>query len=177
MAISRNRNPKRGFTLLEALVALIMFAVLMLALSMALHSAITAKSGSEQEQDTNTTVRAVFGALNRDIQSAYVSANSPISVFATQITGSSNGSTTSPTGGASGPNGGTSVSNVPGSPGILMLSTLTNRVQDDSTDPSGAGAAGTVVSQPQSSATANTNATPQWDTSLVRYDLDFRPER
>ena len=71
----------RGFTLLEALVALVIFGVLTLSLSLALTTALHAQVYAQQRQQEEGTVRAIFGSLSRDVQAAYVSLSNPAAIF------------------------------------------------------------------------------------------------
>ena len=72
---------RKGFTLLEALVAMVMLTVIMYAVTMALSVSLRAQTTSSQRQEESGTVRAIFGILGRDLQAACGSLNSPASVF------------------------------------------------------------------------------------------------
>lgn len=147
--VRRQPTRQRGFTLLEALLALIMFGLIMAALAMVFSTALRVHSDSEKVQDDNGTVRAVLDSLKRDILAANASVNDPSSVF---IAG---GSATS--------NGG---QNDVSSPGLLTLSTFTNRIQaDDLFSAGGSNTSNTTSSSPNGDP-------PQSSAQLVRYDLD-----
>src|SRR5262245_18590019 len=70
-----------GFTLMEALVALIIFGIITSAVSLSLSAAMNAHRISTERQEETGSVRALFGALTRDIQAAIASPNDPNSVF------------------------------------------------------------------------------------------------
>lgn len=153
-ARGRRRN-KRGFTLIEALIALIMFGIIMSALSFMFAALTKAQTSSESHQTDNGTVRVIFDDIKRDIQGGYASANDPASVF---IGGG---------GSSSGGGGGSGTSqNTVSSPGLLTLSTCSYRIQADelnSTDSSNA--ASSLPGQ-------QTSSIPQSGMQIVRYDLD-----
>lgn len=132
-----NSVSRRGFTLLETLAALIIFTLLMVALSMALSTAMRARVSLQVHQEDGATVRAVFGILARDLAAASVSKTSTSSLFL----------------------GGASASSGTGS-GLLMLSTLSHRIETDMK------ASGTI------SASTSGQQSPEWDGALVRYVLD-----
>lgn len=82
MAPAKHRAPGLpAFTLLEALVALIILGVLSVALSTALATALRAEEAAGEHADTAAESRAIFGALSRDLEAAYASPFSPASVF------------------------------------------------------------------------------------------------
>jgi len=149
---SRNRRSRAGFTLIEALIALVMFGLITMSLAMALSAAMKAQQVSARKQDDAGTARAVFGTMTRDIEAAYGSMNSPASVFIT--------------GGASGGGGGGST--IQTSPGLLLFSTLSHRIQDGR-DMS-QGPVGGMPTAAQSALSSDTP--PQSDMALVRYNLD-----
>lgn len=146
-------SPKsRGFTLLEVLVAMVIFGILTIALSAALSGSLRSHVLAEQRQDDSENVRGLFAILGRDLQCAYGSKNDPNSMFIA---------------GGSGQN---SAGNA-----LLMLSTQTHRIttSDANVDPA-AGQSGTNGSP--SLGTVNGaqggNDAPQQPTEFVRYDLD-----
>jgi prepilin-type N-terminal cleavage/methylation domain-containing protein len=138
------RRSRCGFTLMEALVALVIFGVITFALSMALSAALLAQSVSQRRQEENGTVRAVFDRITRDLQAAYASSNSSASLFMAN----------------SGQSGSPGMPSASG--GLLTLSTLSHRIQAD--DPN--------ATSPGSSAQTNMPGTPQSDMGLVQYSLD-----
>lgn len=142
----------RGFTLLEAMVALIMFGVITTALSLALSSALRSQADAQYHQAQSGAVRAVFDMLTRDIQSAYPSIYDPNSVF---VVG----------GGQSGNGVNTSIGSVPS--GLLLLSTLSQSIQ--TSDPNLNPAAAALSNSGSNTPSADS---PQSECALVRYDLD-----
>ncbi len=85
------RKRHAGFTLLEAIVAIVMFTFIILAVSQAFNISLQATSRSQHRQEDDGSVRAVFDVITRDILAAYPSHNSPTSVFVTSGGGSSAG--------------------------------------------------------------------------------------
>lgn len=137
---------KSGFTLIEALVALVIFGIISVVLSAALTGSLDAQAHLQQRQEQSSEVRAVFGNLTQDIQSAVGSLNNPDSVF---ITGASQSSSSSSTG---------AVSN---SSSLLTLSTMTQTLINPDISMDGANSNGpNPITQPQSAS------------SYVRYDLN-----
>lgn len=145
-----NRSAK-GFTLLEVLVALIIFGIITLALSNAMYVAMHAHVVAEQRQADTETMRGVFATLGRDLQSAYSSMYDPNALF---VAGSGSG--------------GSSSSNA-----LLSFGTMTQRVittdinVDPSINPSQSGGGSGNISSQNGSADP-----PQQPVALVRYDLD-----
>lgn len=147
----RTRRGRGGFTLLEALISLIIFTLITVALALALNAASQTYGHANKAQAQSGEVRAIFGSLTRDIQAAYASNQNPVSQFVSG--GAASGSAGSATRGSS--------------DGLLTLTTLTNRIDapeldapDGSSAPASAGAA------------ADTTGNPQSDCALVRYDFD-----
>jgi prepilin-type N-terminal cleavage/methylation domain-containing protein len=142
--------PRRsGFTLVEVMVALIIFAILTLALSMTLSSALHTQAELQEHQEQAGSVRAIFDLLTRDLQGAHASLNDPNSVF---IAGATQGQTN------------------PGGSGLLTLTSLTQRIESEAL-----AAAQMSAGQSAGSGSATSSAgqsMPQWDSALVRYDLD-----
>ncbi len=148
LSTSSFHNP--AFTLLEVLVAMIIFGILTIALSAALSGSLRSHVQAEQRQDDTENVRGLFAILGRDLQCAYGSKNDPNSMFIA---------------GGSGQN---SAGNA-----LLMLATQTHRITttDPNVDPAASqsgsnGAAGGAISS------AGSNDPPQQPTEFVRYDLD-----
>lgn len=83
----RTRSRRSGFTLLEAIIAIVMFTFIMLAVSQAFQVSLQATSRSQHRQEDDGTVRAIFDVITRDILAAYGSPNSPTSVFMTSGSG------------------------------------------------------------------------------------------
>jgi prepilin-type N-terminal cleavage/methylation domain-containing protein len=149
---ARRRAGKQpaGFTLLEALVSMVIFGIITLSLSLAFSTAIRSQQANTQRFMETGTVRVVLNTLSRDIQSAYASALNPASVFIA--------------------NGGQS-SSASGSTGLLTLMTRSYRIQaayvTDPNDPNS--------QSPASLGSTNQNndtTPPQSDIVLVQYDLD-----
>ncbi len=135
--------------------AMIIFGIITLALSMALAESLRAQGALQAEQEHSARLRAVFDLMTRDIQAAYGTLNSPSSVFVGG--GVSSGTSSNP-----------QSSVAPGS--LLTLSSLSHHlVADELTDP-------TANPNAQSQSAGNGPATglegPQWDGNVVRYDLD-----
>lgn len=146
----RSRVSRSGFTLLEAMLALVIFGVITFALSLSIAASLQAQQVSERRHEESATIRAVFGSLTRDIQAAFPSLNSPVSLF---LSGNTRGSASN--------------SSVPVN-AQLALTTLSNRIQ-----------APTLEMQQNMSGANNVNpalqgtsALPQADCVLVRYDLN-----
>ncbi len=136
---------RKGFTLLEVIVALTMFGVIMAATTFAVSAVLQASTRSQQRLEASTDVRGVMSFLTHDIQSAFASNSNPASVFIA--------------------NGGESGGDL-GNMGVLTLSTSLHRI-----DAPGLGEMGQGNSQPQPS--KNQAMTPaQSDVEMVRYDFD-----
>lgn len=134
-----------GFTLLEALVAIIMLAAIMAALTLALSTALRAQQTAQAQQERMGTVRAVFALITRDVQAAFASNNNPACVFMASPPGAGNANTST----------------------LLTLTTLTHRI--DSSDPNVNGNTSTANAPPSQNANADL---PQADFALVRYAFD-----
>lgn len=83
---TRRTVRRGGFTLIEAIVAIVMFTFIMMAVSQALNISLQATARSQHRQEDDGTVRAIFDVITRDILAGYPSLHSPASVF----TGGSN---------------------------------------------------------------------------------------
>ena len=155
-SISHNHRcgTSRGFTLLEALIALVIFGIIMFAISNMLSTTLYAQTSVQRQQEESGAVRAVFSSLQRDLSAAYASGNNTNTVF---IAG----------GGQSSSSGGGSRS---ASSSLITLTTLAHRIQiDDLTGDS----SGSSSNRGASAA----SGIPQSDTALVRYDLDPQTNR
>lgn len=131
-----------GFTLLEALVAIIMLAAIMAALTLALSTALRAQQTAQTQQERMGTVRAVFALIARDVQAALASNNNPACVFMATPPGAGNTNASS----------------------LLTLTTLTHRI--DSHDPNVNGETSGLSAVPPQNANSDS---PQADFALVRY--------
>ena len=146
---------RSGFTLLEVLVALVIFGIITLALSGAMTAGLRGRVLAEQRQEDSETVRGLFSTLGRDLQSAYGSMYDPNSLFMTAGSGGGMGQSSS-------------------SGALLTLSTQSHRITttdsgvDPTVDPGQSGAG----SSPFSSAQNGSNDPPQQSVALVRYDLN-----
>ena len=138
----RGKPRHAGFTLIEAIIAIVMFTFIMLAVSQAFQVSLQATAQSQRRQEDDGTVRAVFDVITRDILAGYGSANSPASVFTAGSSGSSGGS---------------------GSTDLLTFSALTTRLQAPEIGTQSA-------SGPPNSAQGV--STPQSDMALVKYTFD-----
>lgn len=141
---TRRYSRHSGFTLLEAIVAIVMFTFIILAASQAFNVSLQATARSQHRQEDDGTVRAIFDVITRDILAGYGSPNSPASVFTAGSSGSSGGS---------------------GSAGLLTFSALSTRLQTPELDSqSGTG--------PQNGSAAQGTSQPQSDMSLIKYTFD-----
>ncbi len=158
--MASRRRGGRGFTLIEALVALVIFGILTAALSLALSTALSAQVRIAAYRRQDADVRSVFRFLSRDFAAAYASPNDPNSLF---IAG------TSPQ----------AEQNQSYDPGLITLETMDARIPntDPNVDPAlGQGTSGPGTGQFASGVNAATtqdqNVQPSWDAALVRYTLD-----
>ena len=135
-----------GFTLLEAIVAIVMFTFIILAVSQAFSVSVQATTRSQRRQEEDGTVRAVFDVITRDILAAYASAQSPASVFTAGSGSSSGGSASSD---------------------LLTFSALSNRLQTPEIDTQAADG-----SQSGAQNGAQGTSQPQSDMALVKYSFD-----
>jgi prepilin-type N-terminal cleavage/methylation domain-containing protein len=138
---------RRGFTLIEAIIALTIFTILMAALSMCVNAALSADSISHQRLDDAGTARAIFDSLTRDIQSAFASPNSPASVFIAGGGGAGNGNNISAN-------------------SLLTLTTLNQHIPGDSL------LTGQSNGQSTAQTATQTPFTPQSDVVLIQYALE-----
>jgi prepilin-type N-terminal cleavage/methylation domain-containing protein len=136
-----------GFTLLEVLVALVIFGVITVALSFTFETALKTQEANSRRIEEISAVRAVFDYMTRDLQLAYASSNSTASAF---IAGASQ----------SGPQSASSG-------GLLTFMTRGNRILNDAQSASAASGASNT-----SGPTAATTTNPQSETQMVRYDFD-----
>jgi prepilin-type N-terminal cleavage/methylation domain-containing protein len=135
---------RRAFTLIEVLVALVIFGVITVALSFTFDTALTTQEANTRRLEELGAVRSVFDYMGRDIQQAYASPNFTASSFI------ASGSQSGPQSASSG--------------GLLTLMTRGNRLVSDA--PTTAGTA------PAGPAAATSTTDPQSETALVRYDFD-----
>ncbi|MCW3097404.1 MAG: prepilin-type N-terminal cleavage/methylation domain [Chthonomonadaceae bacterium] len=85
----RRRSARNsGFTLLEAIIAIVMFTFIMLAVSQAFQISLQSAARSQRRESDDGTVRAIFDVITKDILAAYASPNSPTSVFMTSSSSS-----------------------------------------------------------------------------------------
>ncbi len=131
-----------GFTLLEAIVAIVMFTFIMLALSQAFTVSLQATTRSQHRQEDDGTVRAIFDVITRDILAGYASRNSPTSIFTAGSGGSGGGS---------------------GSMNLLTFSALSTRLQTPELE---------TQSRMTSQASSQGTSQPQSDMALVKYTFD-----
>lgn len=140
------RKPRRGFTLLETLVALTIFGVIMFALTLSLNTAMLSHRSAQERAEQAAVVRAVFGAMTRDLQAALASRGNPASVFVAQ-----SGI------GQAGPGGGN----------LLTFTTRTHRLPEESLSATNAASSGS-----RRGPDVSAGFLPQSDVELVRYDLN-----
>ena len=146
---------RNAFTLLEVLVAMIIFGIITVALSTALSGALRAHVLAEQRQEDSENVRGLFAILGRDLQGAYGSKNDPNSIFIA---------------GGSGQSGQNSAGNA-----LLTLATQTHRITttDTNVDPAANQAGlGKAPALGSINGTQGSNDPPQQPLEFVRYDLD-----
>ncbi len=130
-AACRRPPRSRGFTLIEVLVALVIFGIITVALSFTFDTALKTQQANIRRLAELGAIRSVFDYMTRDVQQAYASSNNPAAVFIAG--GSQNGAST-------------------GSSALLTLMTRGNRLLSDA--PAGSGGASgplsTDASLPQS---------------------------
>jgi type II secretory pathway pseudopilin PulG len=158
--LTNSHRGRRAFTLIEALVALLMFTVIMASLSLAFRTLTKTETKSSARQDDNAVVRVIFDALRRDIQAAYASTNDPMSVFIANTSPSGGGGNQSATG---------SDTTTVGSPGILTFTTNSYRIQADELSQQGGAQSTSAIGSNNGN---SSNAIPQAGFQIVRYDLD-----
>jgi Tfp pilus assembly protein PilV len=141
---------RRGFSLLEALLALVIFTLISFAISLALSAVFQAQKSAQRREDEASTVRAVFGFLSRDLSAAFISTKNPACVFVGN--------------GAVGGGGGQRASN-----SLLTLTTLTHRIEMETGSATGSNLLNANNANGSNSAGM---ALPQADFMLVRYDHD-----
>ncbi len=146
---SRQHRSRSGFTLLEAIVAIVMFTFIIMAVSAAFSVSLQASNRSQHRQEDDGAVRAVFDSITRDIQAAFASPNSPASLF---MAGA---------GSSSGPGGSS------GSSDLLTFSALSTRLQTPELDTQ----SGNSSVSPSPNAQQGTSQ-PQSDMALVKYTFD-----
>src|SRR5579862_1000702 len=149
-------NRRAGFTLIEALLALIIFGTIMGAISLSLSTGLRAHAQAQGYRRSSASIREVLDQLTVDIQAAYGSRYNPASLFVAGQT----------------PTGTTAQSYVPPN-SLITLTTLTQRVQGSGLPGDPAGANGSPShSASANSSTANDSGIPQWDCNLVTYSFD-----
>lgn len=143
------KRARGGFTLVEALISLVIFSIISFALALALSAAMRSYEVATNRQESAGAVRAVFGALQRDLQAAYASAGNTSALFVSGASGSSPGMSGQ------------------GTNSLLTLTTLSQRIQA-----SGVFASDTGDSTQAMNTQAAASVTPQSVCALVRYDLN-----
>ncbi len=143
----RANAKRRGFTLLEVIIALTMFGVIMAAVSFAVSAVLQASQRSQQRLDSSTDARGLLSFISRDIQSTMVSTTDPSSVFIG--------------------NGGDGASKSVGNMGALMFSTSLHRIDAPELD-----SAASESSPQPASANRQGISSPQSDVEMVRYEFD-----
>jgi prepilin-type N-terminal cleavage/methylation domain-containing protein len=119
----RHRSSASGYTLIEMLIALIMFAVITVAVGFVLNGALRAYQTTQARIEESTELRALFGTLGRDLRAVFVVANSPNSYFIAP--GNTNGT-------------------------ILTFTTLASRIVPDTTSVAAGPTGSSAFPQPQS---------------------------
>lgn len=114
---------KRAYTLIEMLIALIMFAVITVAVGFVLSGALRAYQTTQARIDESTELRALFGTLGRDLRAVFVATNSPNSYFV--ATGNTSGT-------------------------LLTFTTLASRIVPDPVGTTAGPTGSSTVAQPQS---------------------------
>src|SRR5579862_9803056 len=118
-------NRRAGFTLIEALLALIIFGTIMGAISLSLSTGLRADAQAQGYRRAAASIREVLDQLTVDIQAAYGSRYNPASLL---VAGQS-------------PTGTIAQSSVPPS-SLITLTTLTQRLQGSGLPGDPAGGAG-----------------------------------
>ena len=139
---------KSGFTLIEVMISLVIFAIIMAAIAMCVQAAFRSQRIIEQRQEENAVVRAVLGIMTRDLQSAIGVPTNPSALFQA----GSNGT-------------------------LIAFTTRTNGIIAPGLDPasqsqSGGGGLFGQNSGTNSAPSGGGTTAPQSDVSLVRYDYD-----
>ena len=80
---SSRRKTIHGYTLVEVMIALTMFAFITLATGFALGVAIRSSRNTQSHNDSNAEVRSVMSVLTADLRNVYASSSNPYSVFTT----------------------------------------------------------------------------------------------
>lgn len=75
------RRGRRAYTLIEMLIALIMFGFITTATAFALTTALRGQHAAQQKADEAQDVRAVLNIISRDLRAAYASAGNPNTFF------------------------------------------------------------------------------------------------
>lgn len=75
------RTSRRAYTLIEMLIALVVFAIITTATGFALTAAMRGQQEARQRADDLQEARALFGVLSRDLRAAFASASSPTTFF------------------------------------------------------------------------------------------------
>ncbi len=145
---TRYAKRQSGFTLIETLVALVIFGIISVAISFSLSTALKTQEVNNRRQEELGTVRSIFASLTRDIQSASVSANNLSGIFMS-----------SSAGGSAGKN----------DPRALLTLSTRSQVLQDSSDASGSSSSGGSFGVQSSQ---GVSVSPQSDLAMVRYEFD-----
>jgi prepilin-type N-terminal cleavage/methylation domain-containing protein len=90
----RRARHRRGYTLLEMMIAMIMFLFITVATSFALSSALKSQQSAQRKIEESQELRSLVGFLSRDIRAAYASEANPNTFFLASGDGNSMSSLT-----------------------------------------------------------------------------------
>jgi Tfp pilus assembly protein PilV len=140
---------------MEALIAMIILGIILMAISMSLSTGLRAQAQAIGYRRAAGSVREALDQLTVDIQGAYASRYDPNSLFVAGQT----------------PTGTTAQTAVPPN-SLITLTTLTQRLEGSGLPGDPAGGSGTTGGSSGNSSQANATGTPQWDCNLVTYSFD-----
>jgi prepilin-type N-terminal cleavage/methylation domain-containing protein len=143
MGVAKRRQ-NRGYTLIEVIIAITLFAIIMMAVSLSVNAAFSASKASQERQQEANDARGVFHFLLQDLEAAFISSVNPASVFI-----GSGGST----------------SGLTGNSGVLTLSTKVHLLP--SAGLMTEGSTQSAPAPPQAGA-----GMPQSEVELVRYEFN-----